>query len=143
MNRIAHAERLRLVVVGPLRRIVVQPDRRAALRGIDVMHQSEMLEAQLPGNGAQCVAQLVGIGGRLDDAGKLQRSRVQHHPFRPRPRAASQAAVYPAAVLSPCFAPAGGSSRRLPAIETVVSQKHIGRTPEIKMTGPLRWSARS
>jgi hypothetical protein len=112
-------------------------DRALADHGdVDVMAQREILETQLERDRQQDLGQFLGIAGGLDQAGELQRKLVQLHRQSLRLRAASQAAGGPAAVLSRCFGPAGGSSRRLPASETVDLPQHIGRAHGIKRAPP-------
>jgi len=110
-----------------------RPARLSALGALRLV-----LETEITRDRPQNPAQLVSIAGRLDQAGELQRKLVQPHRSSSRPWAASQAAVDPAAVLSPCFGPDDGSSRRPPASETLDKPQHIRRCPGIKGV-PLPW----
>jgi len=139
VDRVAHAERLGIVIIGPLRRIVVQPDRAVADDGnIDVMAQGKVLESKLQRDRQKNPCQFVSIAGSLNDPGELQRNLVQPHRLSLRRRAASQAAGAPAAALSRTSGPVGGFSDSLPANETAELQQHSARTHEIKVGSSRR-----
>jgi hypothetical protein len=106
-----------------------------------MMAQREILEAQFQRYRQESPTQFVSIAGRFDDPGELQRHRMQLHRPISRPRAASQAAGFPAIDLSPLLAPAGGTSRRRPANEAVDLQQHIPPWRQIKAVDPARLAA--
>ena len=118
VDRIADAQSLRVVIIRPSGRIVVQAYRALAdLDDIDVMSQREVVEPEFDRDPRDGFAQIVGRLGFLDRATEPFGRRQHVHRASSRSRATPQVAPTPA--IGPSFAVHfDGSSRYRSAIAT-------------------------
>ncbi len=125
VNRIADAKCVPVIIVGPLRRIVVQPDRVAARRDdVDMVRQREILEADLGRYRGHRQGEIIGASDRFDGVHEMRRQCVQAHRPASRPQAAPQATGYPTVALSGTYRPNDGFSGRRPATPVIKAQYH-------------------
>src|SRR3569623_3338897 len=129
MDRVRHAERVGIIIVGPADRIVGHPDRRLGLADdVDVMGQREKRESHRLADLCQRVTQIIGILCGRDRPGEFPDGRTGLHSTRTRPPGGISS--YRDSRWSPfhaftCSCDAVSSRRRTPIVDAFLTKAWI------------------